>query len=104
MKLSLAQSTLLRLIAQADWKYALAPARQGGIWLPRVDAEYLQILDYSVRIIVHGSGVAQAWKALVSRQLIEPITLAAYAARITPLGREVVRSEWNRSVLWVSVL
>ena len=92
----LAQSTLLRLVAQASQK-------PGGIWVPRVRSEWMGepwAPSPGRFVAVHGAGVAGAYAALVRRGWIEANTLAPYAATITPSGFAQAENERGRPLEW----
>lgn len=94
--LSPAQSTLLRLVAQAS-------QGPGDTWLPRVRGEWLReewAGGQGARLDIHGAGVAAAFKALCKRGWVKPSTLAPYAAQITPAGFAQAEVERGRPVQW----
>lgn len=102
MKLTFAQSTLLRLIAQG-----CARIEDGdGTWLPprggqeALEAPWAPDGTPFVHVAVGGSGTAAAYRALVQKGLIVESRLAGYAAKITPAGREQAEKERGKPVAW----
>lgn len=87
---SVPQSTLLRLVAQRD--------NDGRTWVPRSTPEPIE----QAWVHVGGSGAAAAWRALVAKGLIEPSSLADFAADITEKGRVQAAVEAGRPLAWVS--
>lgn len=91
MKLTISQSTLLRLIAET-------PA---GLWCPRESTVFVE----STCLILGGSAVAQTTKALWRLGLAKPHTkLGPYASWITDEGRRMAEAEKGKPLAWVSTI
>ena len=89
MKLTIAQSTLLRIIAAAP----------DGLWYPRdfpiVEDTYLSL---------DGSAIAQTSKALWRKGLaVQNQKLGPYASWITDEGRKVAEQEKGKPLTWISM-
>ncbi len=99
MKLSTAQSTMLRIIANAskDGNDGV----KGRFWYPQIENERIEGKD----IIVSGASTAMAIKALRSKGLIIPIEkdlCNPYASRITEAGRTLAEQEKGKPLAWES--
>jgi hypothetical protein len=89
MKLTISQSTLLRIIAAAP----------DGLWYPRdfpiVEGTYLSL---------DGSAIAQTSKALWRKGLaVQNQKLGPYASWITEEGRKVAEQERGKPLTWISM-
>lgn len=85
MKLSPVQSTLIRLMNTPPT----------GVWYPHP----YQWLDGN-RIIIHGTAIAMAIKALWRKGLAEPIPeLHPYASKITDKGKEIAELEKGKPTI-----
>lgn len=88
MKLTIAQSTLLRIIA----------ATPDGVWYPRDPA-----IVEKVWLSLDGGAIAQASKALWRKGLaVQRQKLARYASEITDEGRKVAEQERGKPLTWIS--
>jgi hypothetical protein len=88
MKLTTAQSTLLRIIA----------ATPDGVWYPRDPATV-----GGVYLSLDGSAVAQTSKALWRKGLaVQCKKLGPYASAITDEGRTVAEQEKGKPFTWIS--
>ena len=92
LKLTFAQSTLLRLITETCASF------EGSVWIPPRSG--LQSLD-DAQILVSGSGVAMAFKALVKKGLIVEHPLCGYAAKVTEAGKVAAEAEEGKPLMWV---